>query len=548
MSFQSLLNLLTRVIVSLACVLSIYLYLYPIFHGCAFPSSDGSVVSSFRDTVIQHTVLRTQVSEETSTSLAPFRLLVLADPQLEGDTSLPKPQDHLLPKARKRWNRLLQKERSETLSGGLRELQGLFLKDVWEALKGLRKRIDLLGNDYYLAHIFRTLNWWSKPTHITVLGDLIGSQWVSDDEFEWRGWRYWNRVLAGAKKVDDGITSLQGDGNEKVFALDDEIWKNRIINIAGNHDIGYAGDISQSRMERFERVFGRANWDIRFEYPRNENNSLDGAVVPSIHMIVLNSLLLDTPAMSDELQEETVSYLNSVITKRVKPVEDRSSFTLLLTHLPLFKKEGVCVDPPFFDFWGSDDGGGVYKPQGLKEQNHLSQPASEPGMLESIFGMKGDVNVPAQGKGRNGVILTGHDHEGCDTWHFIPVNSTYDSTEEEHREVQTQWEAARWKHADPSVSHTGVREVTLRSMMGEFGGNAGLLSAWFDFGTAEWKYEIQMCRLGVQHIWWAIHVVDVLAIVLLVCHGTMSWFSQLPGSPTIGQPAQKGEKSMADQG
>ena len=50
--------------------------------------------------------------------------------------------------------------------------------------------------------------------------------------------------------------------------------------------------------------------------------------------------------------------------------------------------------------------------------------------------------------------------------------------------------------------------------MGDFGGNAGLLSAWFDFEAGRWKYEIQMCKLGVQHIWWAVHILDVVTAVV----------------------------------
>ena len=538
MYIQSLLNSLTRPVVCIACLLSVYLYLYPIFNGCAFPATDASITSSLRNTFAQHVSFGREASFNTPPSLAPFRLLVLADPQLEGDSSLPKPQDALLPKLKKRWNKAIKAGSSERLQVGLTALQEAAFQDVWAALKGLRKRIDLFGNDYYLAHIFRTLNWWSKPTHVTVLGDLIGSQWVSDDEFEWRGWRYWNRVFAGGERVNEDVISLAEGEKEKVFGLDDAAWKKRVINIPGNHDIGYAGDISKTRMKRFERVFGKANWDIRFEYPRDANGSVERSVQPSIHMIVLNSMLLDTPALSDELQAQTVDYLNSIIFNRVRPVEDRASFTLLLTHVPLFKKKTVCVDPPFFDFWGADDGGGVYKPHGLKEQNHLSQGASEPGMLESVFGMKGDTNVPAQGRGRNGVILTGHDHEGCDVWHFIPVNSTYDSAEEDDQERQTQWEAVRWQDTDMSASHTGIREVTLRSMMGDFGGNAGLLSAWFDFDAGEWRYEIQMCKLGIQHSWWAVHVIDLIAATLIVANITLHGLQQVAAwpAPKAGKP------------
>jgi hypothetical protein len=51
-------------------------------------------------------------------------------------------------------------------------------------------------------------------------------------------------------------------------------------------------------------------------------------------------------------------------------------------------------------------------------------------------------------------------------------------------------------------------------MMGEFGGNAGLLSAWFDVDAGEWDYEITMCPAGVQHIWWAVHVLALVTLIV----------------------------------
>ena len=523
MSIRLVLNPLIRVLVPLALLSTIYLYLYPIFHGCAFPSTNGSIISSFRDTAVKHAHINTERELSRRESLAPFRLLVLADPQLEGDSSLPKPEDALLQRLKSHWRDVQDGDASRLHIILYDTLTEVFVKDIPQSFQALRKRIDLFGNDYYLAHIFRALNWWAKPTHLTVLGDLIGSQWVNDEEFDWRGWRFWNRVFKGGERIDDGVTQSTGE----VMRMDDEAWKNRIVNIAGNHDIGYAGDVSRKRMDRFEHVFGKANWDVRFEYPTYNNGTDMDTVRPTLHLVVLNSLVLDTPALDDEIQAETYSYLNDIITKRSRPVEDRSSFTLMLTHLPLYKEKGVCVDGPFWDFWGNDDGGGVYKTGGLKEQNHLSKPVSEPGMLEALFGMKGDLNVPAQGKGRNGLVLTGHDHEGCDTWHYIPVNSTWMEPMNQDEEMITQWETVRWKDAERAASHTGVREVTLRSMMGEFGGNAGLLSAWFDFDAGEWKYEIQTCKIGVQHIWWAVHVVDVVAVVLTLVSMTMAIFEQV---------------------
>ncbi|RMZ77768.1 hypothetical protein DV737_g4189, partial [Chaetothyriales sp. CBS 132003] len=481
MPIRTVLDPVVRVIVALACLSTVYLYLYPLFHACAFPATDGSAVSAFRSLLLQ-SLPHPPPPPHTLAALAPFRLLVLADPQLEGDSSLPKAEEALA-------------------------LAELCVDDIPRSLQAARKRLDLFGNDYYLAHIFRTLKWWAKPTHVTVLGDLIGSQWVSDDEFEWRAWRFWNRVFGGGERVDDAVVDAALAGHS--LPMDDEAWSGRIINIAGNHDIGYAGDVSRARLDRFERLFGPANWDVRFDYPSTSTSAPGNSSAPTLHLVVLNSLVLDTPALDEAIQHDTYDYVNDLLAHRTRPVDDASAFTLLLTHLPLHKPAGVCVDGPYSDFWGDDDGGGVYRPHGLKEQNHLSKQASESAILKALFGMSGDLNAPARGTGRPGLILTGHDHEGCDTWHYIPSNSTWahpldhyhyhddanpePDVEEGHDAMATQFQADRNNNStNASPAHTGIREITLRSMMGDFGGNAALLSAWFDFDAHQWRYSIQM--------------------------------------------------------
>jgi hypothetical protein len=517
MSLRSILRLLLRVLVPLSICATTYLYLYPVFNGCAFPKPDKSPVVAFVDTLRQHAGSHVKNDARKAEALAPFRLLVLADPQLEGDSSLPKPEDSLLPRMQSRWTRLTLSEPTldHPPTTWRVELRDILLIDIPRTFQALRKRLDLFGNDYYLAHIYRSLHWWTRPTHITVLGDLIGSQWVDDEEFDWRGWRFWNRVMQhGVKVPDDWTERHYGD---RMAKLDDPAWTRRVINIAGNHDIGYAGDVSRSRMDRFERVFGKADWDVRFEYAAGQSNPLSNGnpYTPTLHLVVLNTMNLDTPALDEELQTASYEYLNTIMNKRSRPVEDRSSFTLLLTHIPLHKEAGVCADAPFFDYWGDDDGGGVYRPHGVKEQNHLSYHASRQGVLEGIFGMSGHEYAPENGRGRNGLILTGHDHEGCDVWHYVPKNQTM-REEDEKGPAGSNWQAKKWRDADFASSHTGVREVTLRSMMGDFGGNAGLLSAWFDFDKGEWKYDIQMCKAGVQHFWWAVHVIDIITLLVAV--------------------------------
>jgi len=233
---------------------------------------------------------------------------------------------------------------------------------------------------------------------------------------------------------------------------------------------------------------------------------------------------LDMPAIHQELQDESYAFLNSAI-NTASAVEFKGHFTILMTHIPLYKDEGICVDPPFFDFFDESEGGGI------KEQNQLSLDASK-GFLEGIYGLSGNPSAPGHGMGRRGLILNGHDHEGCDTWHYI--NQTLPEGEEEGSSPQ--WRTARWTDAIkpiPSANASGdgpdkptrivgapgvpgVREVTVRSMMGEFGGNAGLLSAWFDEESWEWRYEFVTCALGRQYFWWFVHIIDFILIVALV--------------------------------
>jgi hypothetical protein len=232
--------------------------------------------------------------------------------------------------------------------------------------------------------------------------------------------------------------------------------------------------------------------------------------VPELRIIVLNDMNLDTPASSKELQDETYKFLNDIITTS-QDVAREAHFTLVLTHIPMHKKEGICVDGPFFDFFSGDFENGV------KEQNHLSADASK-GFLEGVFGMSGHSEVPGQGFGRNGVILTGHDHEGCDIYHYI--NQSADALEQ-------QWEARRWKDAQSSglldeAGIPGLREITVRSMMGDFSGNAGLLSLWFDEESWDWRFEFANCRMGKQHLWWVVHVLDLITVGVGIAFGVLA--------------------------
>src|SRR5271163_364189 len=87
------------VLVPLSLILSTYLYLYPVFHLCAFPSPEHQAGSAFSNTLRRHTIF----PPPDPAKLAPFRLLALGDPQLEGDTSIPDPEAATFPNLSKFW-------------------------------------------------------------------------------------------------------------------------------------------------------------------------------------------------------------------------------------------------------------------------------------------------------------------------------------------------------------------------------------------------------------------------------------------------------------
>jgi hypothetical protein len=474
---------------------SSYLYFYPIVNRCEFFKPSQNVD-------------------------APFRLLAFGDPQLEGDTSLPpRPFTPLadLPA-------LINTFRDRDIAQATINVQQFFrywLQLAKYYVKCAHKQLDLIGNDFYLAHIYRTLHWWIEPTHVTVLGDLLGSQWIDDAEFERRSSRFWNRVFTGASRVPDGRIDPRSEGgySPRIELLgEDEGWSRRLINVPGNHDIGYAGDTDEGRIARFERAFGPIHGDIFFQLPKNATALVHetDAVSPGVRVVVLNTMNLDSPAWKHELQTDTYGRINEVMAHS-EPVETHSTITILLTHIPLHKAPGICVDSPMFTYYGEHQGGGI------KEQNLLSEDKSRDAILQGIFGFHSSAEAEGRGMGRDGIILTGHDHEGCDVYHYA------------NRETGD-WLAKKWSDQETmSIVEQGdvpgVREVTVRSMMGEFGGNAALLSAWWDEDHGRWAIGVSNCSMGVQHIWWAVHSLNAMTFFLLLLGVLTSIFNGRPGMP-----------------
>ncbi|KAI9692466.1 MAG: hypothetical protein M1822_006697 [Bathelium mastoideum] len=602
MPVSAFLLALCRFLLPPAIISTVYIYLYPFFHGCEFPeppsqatepevcylkpvqdpsnSAKGpnGAVSGSRGGLwglgkqVAHTWqdLNEKGQNKLSGRKAPFRLLALGDPQLEGDTSLPKKHEPIFPS--------LSDFFGPNMSGGedgspaitrvfirimrmLQSLRDLAVEDMPRLLGGWRKRLDLWGNDYYLAHVYRSMKWWTGPSHITVLGDLVGSQWIDDDEFSWRGWRFWNRIFSDGQMIEDSIALGDGSNEPEEELGKDTTWENRIINIAGNHDIGYSGEIDEPAINRFEKQFGRVNWDRWFRLPLTSSPGDDPGIStprstfefaaaksnpnPAIRLVVLNDMNLDGPVYSPSHQSDTYSFINRIISTS-HPVEDPSVLTILLTHVPLHKRAGVCVDGPYFSYY--EENAGL-----LREQNHLSGFSSRQ-VLEAIFGMSGVQDAPNAGMGRSGVILDGHDHEGCDVWHYFNYSkSTAPGAEDQSSDGE--WAAvpypiARRAKLPVSSEIPGIREITVRSMMGSYGGNAGLLSAWYEGGAngaegaGRWQVEYAACPFVIQHVWWAVHVIDLVLLGLLLATAAAYLGERLPERRQVKLKGQARDESL----
>ncbi len=111
-------------------------------------------------------------------------------------------------------------------------------------------------NDWYFWVIMRNVYHLLRPHHIVVLGDLFSSQYIDSIEFQIRKARY---------ERNFGPTLLAPSTT-------------KLINLTGNHDVGYGDDLPDYRMTYFETQFGHQNT----VYKEGEH-----------HFVILNSMALD---------------------------------------------------------------------------------------------------------------------------------------------------------------------------------------------------------------------------------------------------------------
>lgn len=362
------------------------------------------------------------------------------------------------------------------------------------------KRLDNYGNDYYLGHIYRLMQQRLQPSHVAVMGDLFSSQWILDSEFYNRSLRFVERLfprsLEYKKTVIDTHSKHEnydwrGWLNQEVNMDPFHRFKSRVylnvydwvypgnqypnyenplfINLTGNHDIGYSGDATWQHMARFHHLFGQNNYVINYNLDNQEQWRL----------VVLDSLTLEGPALQQEFVEYTWQFLEYLKLEN----EKFNGSTILFTHIPFYKREGLCKDGPEHIFY-EDYEPEPYKNGKLRSQNHLLYDTTQ-----KVF----DIVFP--NPDQSGIILTGHDHYGCDSW--------YNFEGEE-------WVASKNKD---ETNRNSVHEVVVQAMMGDFDGQTGILSGHYNYTSKTWDFEFSYCSFVVQHWWWAAKVVTLVTVL-----------------------------------
>lgn len=390
---------------------------------------------------------------------------------------------------------LSQRDKEKTEAGGSPKDVRLLLvgdpqiKGNWPSTPYI-SRFDTYGNDYYIGHIYNVMKQRLKPTHVSIMGDLFSSQWILDREYFNRSRRYIKRLFNRPHEHSADILDFINNndlcewtafmdwfqqqhalgafefGYEDVYDWTDSglIDEPLFINISGNHDIGN-GDITYQHMARFFKIMGKDNYYIEYDLKTDH----------PWRIVVLNSLTIDGPFVEPLFLDYTSSFIDH-LEKR-----DFNGSTILLTHVPFYKPEGLCVDEHLVEYFHEGNSKLEYMWGKIKSENHIQEESTQR-ILNAIF--QND---------KPGIILTGHDHEGCE--------SVYDK-------IDGQWTAS--KESTPGEHHH-IKEIVVRSIMGEFGGNAGIMTGHFN--GSEWEYHYNVCPFIVQHVWWLTKVASVLTIL-----------------------------------
>eukprot|EP01132_Coremiostelium_polycephalum_P003258 gene3258-4080_t len=225
--------------------------------------------------------------------------------------------------------------------------------------EGLKGKYNIWFNDRYFRHIVSNIAYYLSPSLVFVLGDLFSSQYISDSEFNIRTDRY-NYIFE----------PLAGN--------------TYMVNITGNHDIGYANEASRSRIDRFESVFGKVNSKIY----------IGGHIFG-----IVNSINLDS-SQNKELQEEAWQHLRELATES----QTTKTPLILTTHIPLYKEFNSNETYPNLPY--------PYHSTPLCIESFNMRTTSEGHVIEQTMLSKETSQFILEHV-KPVFIFSGHDHDGC---------------------------------------------------------------------------------------------------------------------------------------
>lgn len=157
-------------------------------------------------------------------------------------------------------------------------------------------------NDKYMKYIVNSLVESLHPNYVAVMGDLFSYQGTTDDEFDERLVRY-----------------------KDIFAS--AIQNSVIINITGNHDIGYADELSTKLLSRFEKSFGSSNFHFHIPLYLDLNNDSK----PDVATVgIINNLLMD-PSRDRDIQYNVWSFSGKLA--YMKSSRPQGTIHCFLAHL-----------------------------------------------------------------------------------------------------------------------------------------------------------------------------------------------------------------------
>ncbi|KAN0011997.1 hypothetical protein ACTFIU_000216 [Dictyostelium citrinum] len=254
--------------------------------------------------------------------------------------------------------------------------------------EGLKGKYNIFFNDNYFKHIVSNIEYYLNPSIVVVLGDLFSSQYINDEEFSKRTDRYRN-----------------------IFSpLKDHT---KLINVTGNHDVGYANEVNEARINRFEASFGKIN---------------DKFFVGGHLIGVVNSINLDS-SYDEKLQSDVWTHL-----KELKhDAESTQSPLIIVTHIPLYK-----------DIHSIDRTLPIYRqyPWLCREEYQVKHTANNHVKEQTMLTKETTDYILNEIKPL--FVFNGHDHDGC-IYQFPSNPSGFNTT-----------------------------EYTIRSMMGGYGGYSAL--------------------------------------------------------------------------